>query len=204
MTHSTTGALTPIVSKEAAMAQANPAPTRQAVSALGGYYFVRAAVAGAWVAAAFTIGAANPVVAAVLLVAYPAWDALANGRDALTNGGFRANGSQTLNVVVSGLAAAAVLVALTSGMAAVLTVFGAWAILAGGLQLITGVRRWRAYGAQWAMILSGAQSALAGAFFIKQAAGPATPSITTIAPYAAFGAFYFLVSAIMLKIKNRA
>jgi hypothetical protein len=53
------------------------------------------------------------------------------------------------------------------------------------------------------MILSGAQSALAGAFFIKQSTGAAMPSITTIAPYAAFGAFYFLVSAIALTLKGR-
>jgi hypothetical protein len=52
------------------------------------------------------------------------------------------------------------------------------------------------------MILSGAQSALAGTFFFKQAANSATPDITAIAPYAAFGAFYFLVSAIWLTVKD--
>jgi uncharacterized membrane protein HdeD (DUF308 family) len=88
-------------------------------------------------------------------------------------------------------------------MHAVLAVFGVWAVLAGLLQLATGVRRWRLYGAQWAMVLSGAQSALAGVFFLKQAAGSATPSIVTIAPYAAFGAFYFLVSAIWLAVRTR-
>ena len=69
--------------------------------------------------------------------------------------------------------------------------------------MVVGVRRWRSYGAQWAMVLSGAQSALAGAFFLKQATGPATPSIAVVAPYAAFGAFYFLVSAIWLAVKAR-
>ena len=178
-------------------------PAFETADALKRYYFLRAGVAAAWVAAAFTIGAANPVVAAILLVLYPAWDAFANARDAQANGGFKANASQTLNLVVSGVTSLAVLLALRAGMHAVLAVFGAWAVLAGLLQLATGVRRWRAYGAQWAMILSGAQSALAGAFFVKQATGPATPSITTIAPYAAFGAIYFLVAAIGLAVKHR-
>jgi hypothetical protein len=172
-------------------------------SALTRYYFVRAGVAAAWVAAAFTVGKNHPAVAAVLLVLYPAWDALANARDAQANGGLRLNPSQALNLVVSAVTVLAVLLALQSGMHAVLAVFGVWAVLAGLLQLATGVRRWRLYGAQWAMVLSGAQSALAGVFFLKQAAGSATPSIVTIAPYAAFGAFYFLVSAIWLAVRTR-
>ena len=45
------------------------------------------------------------------------------------------------------------------------------------------------------MIIRGAQSAAAGAMFLWQASTPATPSVADIAPYAAFGAFYFLVSA---------
>ncbi len=53
------------------------------------------------------------------------------------------------------------------------------------------------------MVLSGAQSALAGGFFIKSAAAPAAPVIAIVAPYAAFGAFYFLVSAILLAVKSR-
>jgi uncharacterized membrane protein HdeD (DUF308 family) len=185
------------------MAQTLAAPSRDTVDALKRYYFLRAGVAAAWVVAAFTIGAANPVAAGILLVLYPAWDAFANARDAVNNGGFRANVSQTVNLAVSATTSLAVLIALQSGMHAVLAVFGAWAILAGLLQLATGARRWRTYGAQWAMILSGAQSALAGAFFIKKATGSATPTITTIAPYAAFGAIYFLVAAVALVIKNR-
>jgi apolipoprotein N-acyltransferase len=79
---------------------------------------------------------------------------------------------------------------------------GAWASLAGLFQLITGVRRWKSYGAQWAMILSGAQSVLAGVFMLKQAAGPDVVGIANIAPYAAFGAFYFLISAVSLTISG--
>lgn len=185
------------------MANTVTVPARQTAGGLTSYYFLRAGVAVAWVVAAFTIGATNPAVAGVLLVLYPAWDALANARDAHVNGGFRANASQTLNMVISAIVALAVAIALQVDMHLVLGIFGGWAILSGLLQLITGVRRWRLYGAQWAMILSGAQSALAGAFFIKQSTGPALASITTIAPYAAFGAFYFLLSAIFLTLKSR-
>ncbi|MEE7446369.1 hypothetical protein MRF4_00050 [Methylobacterium radiotolerans] len=164
---------------------------------LTAYYFVRAGVAAAWVAAALGLGRGMPAVAATLLVAYPAWDALANLADARRNGGLAGSPSQALNAAISAATALAVAVALGRGPNAVLAVFGAWAILSGLLQLLTGARRWRA-GAQWAMVLSGAQSALAGGFFVRQAAGAAVPGIVDVAPYAAFGAFYFLVSAAWL------
>lgn len=180
--------------------QAIHQPDRLAASRwLKRYYYVRAAVSVVWVAAAFTIGAIMPPIEAVLLLAYPAWDALANLADARHSGGLQASPSQALNVGISTVTAIAVAIALTRGPHAVLAVFGAWAVLSGLCQLVTGVRRWKT-GAQWAMVLSGAQSMLAGAFFIERATGTATPSITDIAPYAAFGAFYFLVSAIWLTV----
>jgi uncharacterized membrane protein HdeD (DUF308 family) len=166
---------------------------------LSSYYFLRAGISVGWVAAAFTIGKAMPAAAAVLLVAYPAWDAVANVIDARRSGGLTANPSQALNAAASTVVAVAVALALGWGMHAVLAVFGIWAILSGLLQLATGVRRWQA-GAQWAMALSGAQSALAGTHFILKANGALMPAITDIAPYAAFGAFYFLVSAVWLTV----
>ncbi len=50
------------------------------------------------------------------------------------------------------------------------------------------------------MILAGAQSAIVGVVFIKQATAPAVPGIADISPYAAFGAFYFLISAVWLTV----
>lgn len=170
---------------------------------LARYYLVRAIVAAAWVAAAFAVGRSNATAEALLLVSYPAWDALANWFDAQGSGGLRANPTQAVNVAVSLVAAVAVAAALQVSMHAVLAVFGIWAIGAGLAQLVTGVRRWRAFGAQWAMILSGAQSALAGGFFVVQAGGTKIPTIIDVAPYAAFGAFYFLVSAVVLMFVNR-
>ncbi|OPY96306.1 hypothetical protein A5906_03300 [Bradyrhizobium sacchari] len=163
------------------------------------YYFIRAAFSVTWVVAAFAVGRSS-VIAGALLVLYPAWDAAANAVDALRSGGLTQSRTQALNVLVSLAATIAVLVALQMSMNAVLAVFGAWAILSGLLQLGTAIRRWKSFGAQWAMVLSGGQSALAGGFFIFQASTPAVPSIATVTGYAAVGALYFLVSAIWLTV----
>ncbi|MBN8949709.1 MULTISPECIES: DUF308 domain-containing protein [unclassified Rhizobium] len=166
---------------------------------LRSYYFTRALFSMAWIAAAI-LSSGKPLPAAFLLVIYPVWDALANLVDARVNGGLKVNPSQALNVVVSIVTALAVIVAAYNSTYAVLAVFGAWAILSGLLQLYTAVRRWRAYGAQWVMILSGAQSALAGGFMLSRSLGTVAPTILDIVPYVAFGAFYFLLSAIWLAV----
>jgi len=166
------------------------------------YYFIRTAFSAVWVAAAFTIGRQSSEIGSILLVMYPAWDALANYIDASRSGGLGRNRTQTINVVVSSATTLAVVLALTMSMNWVIGVFGVWAVLSGLLQLGTAARRWKSYGAQWAMILSGAQSALAGSFFIVQAQMPMPPSITNVAGYAAVGAFYFLVSAMWLTVSQ--
>lgn len=169
---------------------------------LRSYYYLRFAVSAAWVAAAFTVAKSSPPLAAAMLVAYPAWDALANYIDAKRSGGLGRNKSQLLNFAVSIITAIAVAIALGHSMNGVLSVYGVWAAFSGILQLLTAVRRWKTNGAQWAMILSGAQSALAGVFFIKMAGGTEIIGITNVAPYAAFGAFYFLVSALWLSVSD--
>ncbi|MER8923881.1 DUF308 domain-containing protein [Mesorhizobium sp. M0802] len=168
---------------------------------LKSYYFIRFAVAAAWVLLAFTVARTMPSLAAIMLVAYPAWDALANFVDAQRSGGLSRNKTQLLNLVISIITTAAVAIALGKSMNAVLAVFGVWAVLSGLFQLATAVRRWKS-GAQWAMVLSGAQSALAGIFFVRMAGSAATVGITDVAPYAAFGAFYFLVSAAWLTVSD--
>lgn len=164
------------------------------------YYFLRAAFSVGWVIAAFAIAPSSTVIAAALLIAYPAWDAAANYLDAFRSGGLNQNRTQGLNVLVSLTTTIAVILALQVSMNWVLGIFGAWAILSGLLQLGTAVRRWQRFGAQWAMVLSGGQSALAGGFFIFQATMPAVPSIANVAGYAAVGALYFLVSAVWLTV----
>lgn len=170
-------------------------------NSLRNYYFLRAVVGAAWVAAAFLVGRTSPAVAAVLLVAYPAWDAVANLIDARAGGGLGRNPTQALNLAVSAAVALGVAV-LAGDPHAVLALFGGWAILAGLLQLATGVRRWKTARGQWVMLLSGAQSALAGGFMLTVAFGTKTPGIADVAPYAALGAFYFLLSAVWLAVAN--
>lgn len=167
------------------------------------YYFIRAGVGALWAAAAFTVGPQSAAVAAVLLVVYPAWDAVANYVDAARSGGLSANRTQAVNLVVSLVTTAAVAVALVVDVHWVLYVFGVWAVLAGLLQLATAARRWKTQGAQWAMILSGGQSAIVGALFVWQARSPEASAIGTAAGYAAMGAFYFLVSAVWLAVTRR-
>jgi uncharacterized membrane protein HdeD (DUF308 family) len=164
------------------------------------YYFARTAFSAAWVAAALAVGQQSPPIAAILLLIYPAWDAAANYVDASRSGGLGQNPTQALNVVVSLVTTVAVVLALLTSMNWVVGVFGAWALLSGLLQLGTAVRRWKSYGAQWAMVLSGGQSAVAGGFFIAQALLPKPPSIANLAGYAAVGAFYFLISAVWLTV----
>lgn len=178
----------------------NPSSTATDDQWLQSYYLLRAAVAGVWVSAAFIVGTQVSAVAAALLLIYPAWDAFANYMDALRTGGLTRNPTQALNVAVSGVTTVAVAIGLAMSMNAVLGVFGVWASLSGIFQLATGVRRWKGHGAQWAMILSGGQSALVGVMFLKQAAAPDVPSIADIAPYASFGALYFLISAVWLLV----
>jgi hypothetical protein len=72
------------------------------------YYYLRFAVSAAWVALAFTVGKSTPPLAAIMLVAYPAWDAIANYLDASRSGGLGQNKSQMLNFVVSIVTAVAV------------------------------------------------------------------------------------------------
>ncbi|CAG9265354.1 DUF308 domain-containing protein [Paraburkholderia unamae] len=164
------------------------------------YYFSRAAFSAVWVALAFSLAQHSPVSLVVLLIVYPAWDALANYIDMLRSGGATTNRTQALNVGISVMTMIAVIAALKLGAHWVLGVFGVWAILSGLLQLGTAVRRWKRFGAQWAMILSGAQSALAGAFFIVQGGVPLSAAIGRVAGYAAVGAAYFLISALWLSV----
>ncbi|MGF6645760.1 DUF308 domain-containing protein [Paraburkholderia sp. GAS82] len=162
------------------------------------YYFTRAAFSVVWVALAFTIGQHAAAFGAGLLIVYPIWDALANYVDMSRSGGMRENLTQAFNVFASAAIAIAVIAVLSTNAIPVLDVFGVWAVLSGLLQLATAARRWKRFGAQWAMILSGAQSALAGVFFVVQAHAAVPPAIVKVAGYAGVGALYFLVSALWL------
>jgi uncharacterized membrane protein HdeD (DUF308 family) len=166
------------------------------------YYFSRAAFSILWVVAAFGLANSMTAVVAALLLIYPAWDAIANLVDAQRNNGLLRNPPQAFNAAVSTVTTIVVAIALTESMNAVLGVFGVWAASSGLLQLATAARRWKSYGGQWPMILSGIQSTAAGVSFLVQANSAEPPRITAIAPYAAFGAFYFLISAVWLTVSD--
>jgi uncharacterized membrane protein HdeD (DUF308 family) len=166
------------------------------------YYFLRAGVSVTWIALALAIGRSSLSVAAILLVLYPTWDAVANAIDAKKNGGFRSNLSQTFNFAISLVTAVWIAYSLGIGMKPVLVAYGAWAFLAGVFQLATGVRRWKTVGGQWVMILSGAQSALVSFHFFQKSDVVPAPGIDAVIPYACLGAFYFLLSAIWLTVKD--
>jgi uncharacterized membrane protein HdeD (DUF308 family) len=165
-------------------------------SALRRLYFARFAFAIAWAAATFAIaGDLNPL-AVTLFVIYPLFDVAAAVVDARAS---RATGPPTLlyvNIAVSLLAAIGLAVAGTSGIPAMLRVWGAWAIVAGLVQLSVGVTR-RDMGGQWPMIISGGLSVLAGGSFVA-AASADHPALANAIGYAVPGAVFFLISAVRL------
>jgi uncharacterized membrane protein HdeD (DUF308 family) len=171
------------------------------VNSLRNFYFLRAGVAALWIALVVMTAPASPAVTGALLFLYPAWDAVANLIDSRRSGGLRANPGQAFNALVSVITAVAIAIAFSlRGNAGGVLVFGAWALLAGLFQLAVGIRR-RKLGGQAFMMISGVQSALAGVHFIIQSFADA-PGIVQLAPYAGFGAVYFLLSGLWLTFRK--
>ncbi|MFJ4481486.1 hypothetical protein ACIP3D_03955 [Streptomyces longwoodensis] len=176
-----------------APAPAEPAGTTPALRRL---YVVRFVFAVAWAALLLLGGSELTLGVRLLLALYPAFDvaaAVVDARSARTAGPLK---GLYANMAVSALAAIGVAVAGTSSVADVLRVWGAWAIVSGLVQLLVGLAR-RSMGGQWAMILSGGISVLAGASFLRGAAQD-DPTLTALAGYATLGGIFFLVSAVRL------
>ncbi|WP_367130348.1 hypothetical protein [Saccharothrix sp. HUAS TT1] len=165
-------------------------------SALRRLYFARFAFALAWAALLFATKSDLGPVSATLLVLYPLFDVAAAVVDARSSRGSGQARGLYANIAISLLAALGVALAATSGVPAVLRVWGAWAIASGLVQLAVGAHR-RRLGGQWPMILSGGISVLAGASFIAMASAP-NPSLSALAGYATIGGIFFLVSALRL------
>jgi uncharacterized membrane protein HdeD (DUF308 family) len=136
-------------------------------------------------------------IASVLLIIYPAWDVVGTFLDIRANRNSPSKTPQYVNAVISGITTVAVGIALQKGVPEALIVFGAWAIGTGLIQLILGLRRRKFLGGQWPMIISGGQSVIGGTSFILLAHDP-TKGISSLAGYAAFGAFYYLLTAFRL------
>jgi uncharacterized membrane protein HdeD (DUF308 family) len=175
---------------------AAPSGIAGTASALRRLYFIRFAFAIVWALVMFTMASRITPLGAVLLVLYPLFDVGAAIYDARVS---RSTGSPALlyvNIAVSLATAVGVAIACASGVPAVLRVWGAWAIVAGLVQLIVAVPR-RSMGGQWPMILSGGISVLAGGSFIASA-GAEQPALTSAIGYAVPGAVFFLLSALRL------
>ena len=177
-------------------------PTADTRSGLRSLYLVRIAFSVVWVGLvvatshALRSADAPTVIAAVLLVAYPLWDAIATVLELRATGG-SPDRVRVGNVALSGVAAVAMAVAVFSTIEATLIVFGVWALVSGGVQLTVAIRRRRTVGAQWPMMLSGGISVLAGIKFAATS-GSASSSLSSVAGYSAFGAFWFLVAVVAL------
>jgi hypothetical protein len=165
-------------------------------AALRRLYFVRFGFAVAWAAALFLTASGIGPVSATLLVLYPLFDVAVAIVDVASSRRGRSAPGLYVNIAISSIAVVGLVFAVTSGIPAVLQVWGAWAVVAGLVQLFVALRR-RTLGGQWAMITSGTISTVAGISFFLQASGP-HPSLSNLAGYALLGGIFFLVSALRL------
>lgn len=165
-------------------------------SALRNLYLVRFGFAVVWAVLLFAVGKDLGPVTIGLLVLYPLFDVAAAVVDFRSSKSARPTVGLYVNMALSLFTAIGLAVAVTSGIPAVLRVWGVWAITAGIVQLVVAVRRYR-LGGQWAMILSGGISVFAGTGFFLMAGGP-NAMLTSLAGYATLGGIFFLVSALRL------
>jgi uncharacterized membrane protein HdeD (DUF308 family) len=169
----------------------------QTARSLRNLYFTRTVFSVIWVTLLSVFIKTNMGIATILFIIYPAWDVIATWLDTKANPPLVSKSPQYVNMAVGVLTTIGVALALQTGVPAAIRVFGAWAIVAGLIQLILGLSRRKQLGGQWPMIISGGQSMLAGTVFIIMANSPIM-GINSLAGYSAFGAFYFLLAAIRL------
>ncbi|CDR12358.1 DUF308 domain-containing protein [Streptomyces iranensis] len=185
-----------------------PATTTTTPSGLRSLYLIRIVFSLIWVALVFTTSASlvstdtPTVIAAVLLIIYPLWDVVATLLERRMAGTGSTDRVSTINMALGLATTTGMIIAVFSTIGTALLVFGTWALLSGAVQLVVAVRRRRTVGAQWPMVISGGQSVLAGATIAATSAS-ATSSLSTVAGYSAFGAFWFLVSVVALSIRGR-
>ncbi|MFG6193432.1 hypothetical protein [Nonomuraea sp. JJY05] len=167
-------------------------------------YLGRGVLAVAW-AAVFAL-AHDPIDALTiaLLVVYPLIDAVSSLIDlrALPDGSERR--LTMFNGALSTLAAVAVGVAGMGGVAAVLHVFGAWAVVSGAAQVLVGLRRrGPELGKQWPILIAGGLSFVVGIFYNIQALGDGA-SLDVLSVYATGGGVFFIIQAGLLAWRARS
>ena len=161
-------------------------------------YFTRTAFQVLWAGSLIATAATQPTVAAVLVILYPLWDVACTVYD-LKNSALDGNAktSQTINAVLGVAAAIGIAFTAFGTPTYAIGIFGAWAFVAGLLQLAAGLIRRKQLGGQWAMIPSGLQSMAAGAAFgLGGLRGKFHAK--DLGGYAIFGAVYFLIAGFLL------
>jgi uncharacterized membrane protein HdeD (DUF308 family) len=159
-------------------------------------FLIRGLVAIAWAVVFALTSDSLTTGVGVLLVLYALIDAVASVIDAR---GQQRSARQLLelNAAVSLVAAVALGIAATGDKGDVLVVFGVWALLTGGAQLVVAIRRRAILGRQWPLLLAGAGSTFFGIAFLVMA-GSDDPKLEMIALYAAGGGVEFVIQAWLL------
>ncbi|MEC3952419.1 DUF308 domain-containing protein [Nocardia sp. CDC153] len=166
-------------------------------------YLTRGVLAIAWAIAFAASHDTLDAIAVTLLVVYPLIDAVSSLLDQLAV----PDGSERRLIALNGIVSAVIAVALgfagtVGNAAAVLGVFGSWAVLSGAAQLIVGLaRRGPTLGKQWPTLISGGLSFLVGATYIAQTTAD-SPSLDVLAIYATGGGIFFIAQAALLAWKH--
>jgi len=178
----------------------NTAPIEQLQAhSLRNLYFTRTVVQLLWAGIVIATAASNPTLAAGLLILYPLWDVACTVYDLRSSTHSGPSTTQYVNVVLGSLVAIGIALTAFKSPQQVVT-FGAWAFAAGLAQLAVGISRRKQLGGQWAMILSGLQSAAAGVAFILGGLHDKT-HIKDLGGYATFGGVYFLIAGFLMHRK---
>ncbi len=170
-------------------------------------YFWRAGFSLVWVAFVYSFtstassGARLSVLASVFLIAYPISDVVATLFDIRASRGKRWAFPQYLNLAAGVAAAAGIATVVWSDLPSAITVFGAWAVATGLIQVFLAVIRLRErLKGQWPMIISGAGSIFAGSAFLGWTGTPSA-ALTVLAQYSAGGAVWYILTAFWLLVR---
>ena len=163
-------------------------------------YFTRTAVQLLWACIVIATAASDPALAAGLLILYPLWDVACTVYDLRSSTQSGSPTAQYLNLALGSLATIGIALTAFKSPQQAVVIFGAWAFAAGLAQLAVGISRRKQLGGQWAMILSGLQSAAAGVVFILGGLHDKT-HIKDLGGYAIFGGVYFLIAGFLMQRK---
>jgi hypothetical protein len=170
-------------------------------------YFCRAGFSLVWVAFVYSFtstassGARLSALASVFLIAYPISDVVATLFDIRVGRGRRWAYPQYLNLAAGVGAAAGIATVVWSDLPSAITVFGAWAVATGLIQVFLAVIRLRdRLRGQWPMIISGVGSLFAGSAFLGWT-GTSSAALTVLAQYSAGGAVWYILTAFWLLVR---